>query len=347
MTGTSSDFGSTAEFPPYTEIAVQYLSQRFGLFDFSPGARNEIDSFYRDRDPSLRPAVAEQARALSYLHAAEYALLPAIQALADGLPSSRIELLLPPQQRVTVEDGHARLGLLKGDCSLIIWTHAPKGDRINSLNVSDLTAFSGDASKIHHWAGAWWPEDMAPNTSEVEICVRELYEQLRENPWEPAADVAWIAGQLQGLLWCVKSAVAEFRTEAQFGRYLEAMAQTTFLVGEPNPWTLEGPTVSERAGLSTGPTYRAQFQQLLTDRPGVSSDLERARASAQAQYGQAAAMYGRGALDEAQLAAASARIAWQQVEATHTAGAMTDAEFDAARARLLLGTAPGRRAAGA
>jgi hypothetical protein len=307
MTGVISDVGTMAEVPQYTEAVVQSLVSE-GLFYFESEARHQIDSFYRDQAGQfgdvIPPDIGEQGRALSYLHAAEYALLPAI---INSDPST-----VPPRQEVQVSESYTQLALMKGDCSLIIWTHAPRAERrINSLHISDLTVFGGDASKVRHIT-APWPEDIVPDTSEVEMYVRELYSRYLSG-WEPAADVAR-AGiiQLQGLLWCLKSAVVEFQTEAQFREYLGYIPQYVSAL-EQQPWTPEGPTISEQAGLSQSPSFTAQWQELIAmyDQ-GTLTAGEFADARSQLQSELATSMYQRGALTDAQLAATRARIQWDQ-----------------------------------
>lgn len=330
MTGVIFDTGTMSEVPQYTETVVQSLSLQ-GLFHFPSEAREQIDSFYSHqinvKGFNLPPDVTEQGRALSYLHAAEYALLPVINN-----PDRNV---LPPAQSILVSDDHTRLALMKGDCSLILWTHAPAQDRINSLHISDLTAFSGDGSKARRVIGSPWPEDIVPNTSEVEMYARELY-GLYMNDWGPAAAVAWSGViQLQGLLWCLKSAVVEFRTEAQFRQYLEYIPQYVSEL-EQQPWTPEGETLSERAGLSEGPTFTDQWRQLMAEHEqGVLPDTDFAQRRSELQLTQARTMYERNALTDGQFAAARARIEWDEIDFRHGLGTITDDEFDEARARLL------------
>jgi hypothetical protein len=307
MTGVISDVGTMAEVPQYTEAVVQSLLSE-GLFYFSSEARQQIDLFYRQQADSLSggfipPDVTEQGRALSYLHAAEYALLPAI--------TNPDPYILPPRHEILVSESDTRLALMKGDCSLIIWTHTPSGLRINSLHISDLTAFGGDASKVRH-VMAPWPEDMVPDTSEVEMYVRELY-RLYLSEWEPAALVAQTGViQLQGLLWCLKSAVVEFRTEAQFREYLGYIPQYVSTLDQ-QPWTPEGPTISEQAGLSRSPSFTSQWQELTAEHErGTVTDQDLVQARSELQRELATAMYERGALTDAQLAAARARIEWEE-----------------------------------
>lgn len=327
MTGVISEVGTMAEVPQYTEAVVQSLLSE-GLFYFESEAQHQIDLFYRDQTARfgdvIPPDIGEQSRALSYLHAAEYALLPAI---FNSDPSA-----VPPRQEVQVSESFTRLALMKGDCSLIIWTHTPRGERrINSLHISDLTVFGGDASKVRH-VMAPWPEDIVPDTSEVEMYVRELY-SLYLSEWEPAADVAR-AGiiQLQGLLWCLKSAVVEFRTEAQFREYLGYIPQYVSAL-EQQP---EGPTISEQAGLSQSPSFTAQWQELIAmQEQGALTAEEFVGARSQLQSNLATSMYQRGALTDAQLAATRARIQWDNADTMHELDALTDEDFNEEKRRLL------------
>jgi hypothetical protein len=108
--------------PEYVAAIVERLASA-GLFHFSDEARKEIDSFFAGAGVESG-ILLEQGRALSHLHAAEFALEPAF--IEPG------SLGLPPSEPVNVSIREARLALLKGDCSLIIWTHAPAQERITS-----------------------------------------------------------------------------------------------------------------------------------------------------------------------------------------------------------------------
>jgi hypothetical protein len=108
---------------------------RTGLFTFEADAHHEIGAFFdlltTGQGSRLSTTYTEPGRALSYLHAAEFALLPAF--MSPG------EMDLPPTKPVTVTGSVARLALLKGDCSLIIWTHRT----VARFAAADITVFSG------------------------------------------------------------------------------------------------------------------------------------------------------------------------------------------------------------
>ncbi len=183
-----------------TAMTVEHLATA-GLFSFDVQAAEELDHYFLESAPVQHEAsdeLMEQGRALAHLHAAEFALAPAF-ADPEGWA-------LPPSTVVRVEAVHARLALLKGDCSLILWTHAPDGGRIRSLSASDLTVFSGDTSKLNRLRPEWAIE--ATNAEYLDDAVALLEEIYRRSEWPVAQMVAQIGVvRLQGLLWRLKTAV--------------------------------------------------------------------------------------------------------------------------------------------
>jgi len=160
------------ELPGYAEQIVTRLAEA-NLFLFSASAREQLDSFFAS-EPRVAPLALEQSRALSYLHAAEYALLPAF--MQPGY------LPVTAAGPVAVSSDSARLALLKGNCSLIIWTHAPAGYGVGPLSAADLTVFSGDASKLEHLLPG------APISSDVIAeYVRALEAAHAQSGWAAAA----------------------------------------------------------------------------------------------------------------------------------------------------------------
>lgn len=203
--------------PEYVPAIVERLASA-GLFRFSDEARKEIDSFFTDTGV-VNEVLLEQGRALSHLHAAEYALEPAFTE-----PGS---LGLPPSEPVNVSVREARLALLKGDCSLIIWTHAPAQERITALSVWDLTVFSGDVSKLTRVSEAVWIGD-ASDIGRLQGYVQRLQAVYEESRWEPASRVAASgAVQLQGLLWRLKTAVVYDTSQGAIERALEEFGIAT------------------------------------------------------------------------------------------------------------------------
>ena len=199
------------DIPNYVNTIAQRLA---GLFTFSVEASKEIDAFF-DRQsgtaPRLSALALEQGRALSYLHAAEYSLLPAF--------SNPGSLTFPPS-RVAVTIENARMALLKGNCTLIIWEHAPSGDRIESLSASDLTVFSGDASKMNRFSPG-----KSTNEGLDHYQIRDYAGLLQSlhfgSGWEPATRVVESGVlSIQSLLWQLKLAVVESSTDEELGEAL-------------------------------------------------------------------------------------------------------------------------------
>jgi hypothetical protein len=190
------------ELPGYAEQIVTRLAEA-NLFLFSASAREQLDSFFA-RESRVAPLALEQSRALSYLHAAEYALLPAF--MQPGY------LPVTAAGPVAVSSDSVRLALLKGNCSLIIWTHAPAGYGVGPLSAADLTVFSGDASKLEHLLPG------APISSDVITeYVRALEAAHAQSGWAAATQVAESGViRLQGTLWQLKSAVTEHVTREDF-----------------------------------------------------------------------------------------------------------------------------------
>jgi hypothetical protein len=197
--------------PQYVETVVESLSSA-ELFVFSAEARREIDLFYSQIDIPTR--AREQSRALSLLHSAEYALLPAF--------ANPGEVELPPAAgAITVSANDARLALLKGDCSLIIWTHLGKysEDRIRLLQISDLMVFGGDVSKFQKQVGY----DASVHSNELEEYISNLDSVHRRSKWQPAIQtVSSGAILLQGTLWNLKLAVVEILTEMEYSMTLRS-----------------------------------------------------------------------------------------------------------------------------
>jgi hypothetical protein len=203
--------------PDYVNELVEQLAAA-SLFHFADEARKEIDGFFALSGIDS-PALLEQARALSYLHAAEFALEP---AFAD--PGA---VHLAPSEPLEVEAGHARLALSKGDCSLIIWTHAPANQRIGSLSVWDMTVFSGDVSKLARTTEGQWTGD-ATDVERLPGYVERLESIYAESHWEPAAHPTMRAAvRRQGLLWRLKAAVVYDPGQGAIARAMEGFRPTT------------------------------------------------------------------------------------------------------------------------
>jgi hypothetical protein len=203
--------------PDYVHELVEQLAAA-SLFRFADEARKEIDGFFAISGIDS-PVLLEQARALSYLHAAEFALGP---AFAD--PGA---VRLAPSEPLEVEAGHARLALSKGDCSLIIWTHAPANERIGSLSLWDMTVFSGDVSKLVRTTEARWTDDAA-DVGRLPADVERLESIYAESHWEPAAHPTMRAAvRRQGLLWRLKAAVVYDPDEGAVARAMAEFRRPT------------------------------------------------------------------------------------------------------------------------
>jgi hypothetical protein len=182
----------------HTDEVINIL-QGAGIFEFSVEARLEIDAFFGGVERGASDLVVQQARALSHLHAAEFALQPAFEE-----PGS---LRFPTPSAIVVTPAHARLALLKGDCSLIIWTHAASNEGIGQLRSSDLTVFSGDASKLERLRPMWAEE--VRETSNIWSDYGRMLEAVhRDSQWDAASKVADSGVlRLQIVLWRLKVAV--------------------------------------------------------------------------------------------------------------------------------------------
>jgi hypothetical protein len=197
--------------PNYVHTITDLLEFTTRRFEFSLRARREIDSFFADyiAEGSERSLVLEQSRALAYLNAAEYSLMPYFTGMQQLLGG-----------HIRVSDVHARLALLKGDCSLIIWTHAPSQDRVRLMSISDLTVFGGDASKLAR-ATDIEALDQTLGVPQIREYVRYLSSVHTQSNWPPAIEVARSGAiELQGLLWSLKAAVVQHTTEEDFGSAL-------------------------------------------------------------------------------------------------------------------------------
>jgi predicted RNA-binding protein with RPS1 domain len=228
------------DFPSYTGDIVQYL-QEADLFVFSAAARHELDSFFlggASNAIGVSELVLEQGRALSYLHAAEYSLLPVFLDTDNHGPSAAV---------ITVSAGYARLALLKGNCSLILWTHAPARDRIEPLSGSDITVFSGDASKL---ARIQLESDQgALDLNRIDEYSGTLRAFHSDSGWEPAVRIAESGAlELQGLLWRLKNAVAEHITRGSFHEALNRLRMESPIRAEWRSGSFGGGTATSEFG---------------------------------------------------------------------------------------------------
>lgn len=189
------------EIQPIAETVLRALRGR-DLFEFDDEALTELAAFYEQPQalmPEPDPSVIEQARALSHLNAAEFALIP---ALANPDPGQ-----LPPRSAIRVGVAWTRLALLKGDCSLIIWTHASTGGAgFAPLQAEDVAVFAGDISKSTKLRTR--VDFATADDANLAEMVPTLESVHRQSHWPPAQQVA-DAGvlQLQGLLWTLKRSV--------------------------------------------------------------------------------------------------------------------------------------------
>ena len=251
-------------FPTYTDDVVQFLTKA-DLFSFTAAAQGELESCFVDgasHTGGVGELVIAQSRALSYLHAAEYSLLPVF--LGN-------EVLRSPSGAMTVSEEYARLALLKGNCSLILWTHAPARDRIERLSGPDLTVFSGDASKLTRIRLE--PGQGALDLNRLDEYSNALIAFHARTGWQPAVRIAESGAlELQGLLWRLKNAVAENITPESFRESLyrlrasaEAARAAISAMAKPHI-----PEVGERfLGTVVKTTTFGAFVSLLPGRVGL------------------------------------------------------------------------------
>jgi hypothetical protein len=211
--------------PPNYVEAITSLLESTERFQFSAEARREIDSFFEDHiaERYKHGLVLEQSRALVYLSAAEYSLLPYF-ANPGNLP-------LAPAEVIAVSAGDARLALLKGSCTLAIWQHAPQ-DRVQLKSFSDLTVFGGDASKLTR-ATNIEPLDQTLSLPQIHEYVGHLSSVHTQSSWPPAVEVARSGAiERQGFLWALKAAVVQHTTEENFR---SALVQAPEFLDRPEP----------------------------------------------------------------------------------------------------------------
>lgn len=251
-----------SEVPQYAEAIVESLSS-IDLFVFSPETRQEVDRFYERMN--LSPRGREQSRALSLLHAAEFALMPAF-SISGGEEGPSFG------DAITVSPSDARLGLLKGDCSLIVWTHATEEDGgIANLTFTDLMVFGGDISKFRLYG--WPPTDSSYSRADLSDYFGQLDSAYQGSTWEPASqarDNGALA--LQWLLWQLKLAVVRSTTE---GEFRQEVSDAFGIVGD----YVSQLALPHQGKLARGPSIDDQLNQLgVLREQGVLTDEEFAAA---------------------------------------------------------------------
>jgi hypothetical protein len=171
-------------------MSADVLAER-GLFRFDDDARATIDDFARE----MRPVASWHERALTpelttellALTAAEYALVPKLE---------RLEQVVPVREPITVRCSAAILSVLKCNCASIEWC-------ARSLMLSDITAFSGDISKLSSVEA--FGGEMPDAIGDVARAVDRLERAHAEAPAELSQRLA-ASGilRLQGFLWAMK-----------------------------------------------------------------------------------------------------------------------------------------------
>ena len=174
-----------------SDVRTPTLLEERGLFAFTPAANDELARFFDD------PPVAERSnpmlRELAYLTAAEYALTPVLVEPRD---------VLPVAEPFAVDADVARVALVKGNC-VIIEYHTARVREEERLTLVDVTAFSGDVSKLETVGLSSY--DPPTEIGDVARAVDELERLHREEPSEVARAIAESGVlRLQGFLWAVK-----------------------------------------------------------------------------------------------------------------------------------------------
>jgi hypothetical protein len=173
------------------DVRTPGLLEERGLFAFTPAAHDELGQFFDD--PAIASRSTPLLRELVHLTAAEYALVPILVE-----PRS----VLPVAEPFTVDTGPARVALVKANC-VIIEYHTARVREYEQLTLADVTAFSGDLSKLETVGLS----SQNPPT-EIGDVARAVDELERLHLAEPS-EIARAIGEsgvlrLQGFLWAVK-----------------------------------------------------------------------------------------------------------------------------------------------
>jgi hypothetical protein len=193
--------------------------ERRDIFRFDPAANAVIDDCLErlgetERWAEQRGAAAAYLPELIALTAAEYALSPWLTG-REGRPVT--------QAPVTVDGDAAALSVTKCDCTSIYWC------RSESLTLFDVTAFSGDVSKLVTLGVP--AADPPAGVGELLRVVHELEQAHLESPVEAARRLAELGVlRVQGFLWTVKLALPQLDVVDAIDR-----AYSAFELGEAVP----------------------------------------------------------------------------------------------------------------
>lgn len=173
------------------DVRTPSLLEERGLFAFTLDAHEEFARFFDNA------RVAERSnpilRELAYLTAAEYALAPVLVEPRN---------VLPVAEPFAVDAYAARVALVKGNC-VIIEYHTARVREGQRLTLADVTAFSGDVSKLETVGLSSY--EPPTEIGDIARAVDELERLHREEP----SDIARRIGEsgvlrLQGFLWAAK-----------------------------------------------------------------------------------------------------------------------------------------------
>ena len=171
---------------------------RAGITEYGTSAVLEVEAFTSEQERRFSaedPALFSQVMALTYLSAAEFALLPAFI-----YPEQAV---IPPTAPLLVGMDHARLAILKADCP-ITWPVHPKKE---GALPWDVMVFGGDVSKTAILLPEW--QRMAEGPAVLYELVDQLERMHRDSGSRLATAVANSGAiRVQALLWRVKLAVA-------------------------------------------------------------------------------------------------------------------------------------------
>ncbi len=170
---------------------------RAGIAEYETSAVDEVEAFVNEQErrfSSEDPALFSRGMALTYLSAAEFALLPAFV--------EPTQTVIPPAAPLSVGKDHARLAILKSDCPLSYPIHP----RDMGALPWDVMVFGGDVSKTAILLPDW--QRMTEGPTVLYDLVKQLEEMHRNSEFRLARDVVDRGViRVQALLWRVKLAV--------------------------------------------------------------------------------------------------------------------------------------------
>ncbi|MBV9381246.1 MAG: hypothetical protein JOY82_04765 [Streptosporangiaceae bacterium] len=172
--------------------------RRAGIAEYMPSAVHEVEGFVSRQErrfPSEDPVLFSRGLVLTYLSAAEFALLPAF--------AEPTQAVIPPAAPLSVGEDHARLAILKSDCPISFPVHPKEQGAL----PWDVMVFGGDVSKTAILLPDW--QRMTEGPAVLYDLVGRLEGMHRESESTLARDVVESGAiRVQGLLWRVKLTVA-------------------------------------------------------------------------------------------------------------------------------------------